>query len=467
MKLFFSLIFFLLMSVNANAQYRDTGSTVRRLNTIALPVMHIETINHEEPTCEQSTLKPIGAFGESITNATKVPGRLTITLKGDTCYDSGGYAKGNSSIIVKIHGNTSALSPKKPFKIKLLRQADLLCRGNDSKYRDKSWTLLACGNDIRTMVATHLCRQTNIQWVPDIQYVNLMFNGEYRGLYILAESVKRNEKCRLSVDRDEGFIVEFDPYWWNEPVCFDTYKTGITGKYTFKYPDEDDVTSEQISLIKNALQEAEQALDNNTYEEHIDIQSFATWFLLHDMLGTWDSGGSNIYITRKDNSSKLMMGNLWDFDTIWNVGLGWARVHYDYFYFNQLFNSSNRAFAEVYKALWNELKVTAYDNMTDYMVAYARSAEGRALDESLSLDSRRWDIELSSLDDQMSAMKSSMMLRRAWLDTAIGHLPTTDIAPNHSETPRHADDTYDPSGRKTSPASKGITITRHKKFYRK
>ena len=42
------------------------------------------------------------------------------------------------------------------------------------------------------------------------------------------------------------------------------------------------------------------------------------------MMGTYDSGGSNLYIMKyDDNSSSLFqMGNLWDFDTIFKVEKG-------------------------------------------------------------------------------------------------------------------------------------------------
>lgn len=86
-----------------------------------------------------------------------------------------------------------------------------------------------------------------LQWTPQWEYVNVMYNGEYLGLYLLAEAVERNTDCRLNVD-DTGFVVERDPYWWNEDgYVASTYAP--TYNYTFKCPDYEDLTSEQIDYI--------------------------------------------------------------------------------------------------------------------------------------------------------------------------------------------------------------------------
>ena len=55
------------------------------IHSLGLPVMTIETEDGEEPTCERADPpEEEGAVGMGITNATKVPGRLCITLGGDT-----------------------------------------------------------------------------------------------------------------------------------------------------------------------------------------------------------------------------------------------------------------------------------------------------------------------------------------------------------------------------------------------
>lgn len=447
----------------AGAQDVADGVDVKTLDTVNLPVVTVETVDGEVPTFDK-IYPPEGSIGASITNATKVPGRVTVTLLGDTLYDSGDYMKNESGMTIKVRGNTSAYSEKRPYKIKLQKKADMLSRGDDAKYKDKNWVLLNSGYTLKTMAALKLSSFTDIQWSPALQYVNLVFNGDYRGVYILIEAVERNENCRLDVSETEGYVVEMDPYWWKEDVYFDTHKTDLVKKYTFKYPDADDVTPEQVANIKSYIEASETAIDNGTYDEYIDVHSFALWLLLHDILGTYDSGGSNIFVTRRDNSSKLMMGNIWDFDTVLSMGDDWARVHYDFFYYDLLFKSANKAFVREYVRLWNEHKDTIFDRLFGEMEAYSDSDEGRALELSLSLEDKRWHGEWIPVEDQVSDMKTYLTKRKAWLSAAIDNLQTTlgvDMISGKAgkNAPR-----YNIYGMKVDDSYKGIVIYDGKKM---
>ena len=51
--------------------------TLSEIIALGLPVLYVETVDHEEPTCDYVTAPP-GAMSSSIANATKVPGRLIV-----------------------------------------------------------------------------------------------------------------------------------------------------------------------------------------------------------------------------------------------------------------------------------------------------------------------------------------------------------------------------------------------------
>ena len=122
----------LILAIPARAQTQTTtpvtlgDTTVMTLTDIiatGLPTMVVETIDHEEPTCDY-VYAPAGCMGASITNATKVPGRLMIyqRLNGvdSVLYDSGEYEESASGMTIKIRGNTSAFEAKKPYTINLI-----------------------------------------------------------------------------------------------------------------------------------------------------------------------------------------------------------------------------------------------------------------------------------------------------------------------------------------------------------
>lgn len=138
------------------------------------------------------------------------------------------------------------------------------------------------------------------EWQPATRFVNVVLNGVPRGLYLLSESVKDGD-CRLPVGNG-GFILEDDPYWWSEEEApmFPSKVFNPYMKFTFKHPDEDDITEEQINSISNFIYEFEDALlAGEPIEKYADIATFAAWMLCHDILGTADSAARIFISIRK------------------------------------------------------------------------------------------------------------------------------------------------------------------------
>lgn len=188
------------------------GLAIEDPEVVGLLTMYINTVDCVEPTCDYVE-PPVGGVSLSIANATKVPGSLVIKQGEKILYDSGEYIKGLSGMTVRIRGNTSAYLPKKPYKIKLQKKADLLSRGDDKKFKDKDWLLLKDGDiTINNMIGFMVNELVGMPWTPSYKYVELVMNGDYRGVYMLCESVKRNPECRIDVDKD-GMIAEYDAYW--------------------------------------------------------------------------------------------------------------------------------------------------------------------------------------------------------------------------------------------------------------
>lgn len=323
---------------------------VERFSKLNMPVVLINTVDSVLPTCD--IIKgPPGTMGTTTANANKVPGRMVITFKGDTLYDSGEYEPDVSGMTIRVNGNTSASKRNFPYKIKLQKKADLL-RRDDPKYDDKEWRLLKDDGNLYTPTGFKVCELLGFPWTPRYEYCNAFINGVYQGIYLLCETVKRNTSCLIDVSKT-GYIVERDAYWWNEDVYFKSlYFNDEMYGWTFKYPDDKDVTPEQIEYIKECINTAEESITNGTYTQYIDVESFAAWVLAHDILGTWDVGGSNLYMTKYDDTpdSKFKMGPLWDFDSNTRMGgNSFSRYHTDVdFYFPMLFDNVNPTFTRYY-----------------------------------------------------------------------------------------------------------------------
>lgn len=391
------LLIFILFCIN-EVIAQNTYFSQENIDIIGLKVIHIETENNEEPECEFAEA-PEGCMGMTSINAKKVKCRIYITLKGDTLYDSGMFEKNQSGATIKINGNTSAyfaIPGNYPYKIKLQKKADLLNRNNE-RFDDKEWRLINDGYTLNTIIGLKISELLQFSWTPAYTPCNVFINGDYRGCYLLIESVKRNKDCRINVDKTSGYIVERDPYWWKENRFFTTnYFASSKGyRWTWKYPDEDDVLPEQEDYITQFINDTEQSILNGTYSNYIDIKSFAKWILAHDILGSKDSGGTNLYVAKYDDTpnSLLEMPVLWDFDSNFRMEPGeFSKCHNNAgdFYFYNLFNNTNNSFTSKYKELWLQIKPTLLSTITQYILSITDSEYGRALESSRMLHYNRW-----------------------------------------------------------------------------
>ena len=276
---------------------------------------------------------------------------------------------------------------------------------------------------LNSMIGLKVNELMGLQWTPQYRFVNLIFNGESRGLYMLMESVDRNADCRLDVDKQTGYIIELDPYWWKEDrYAQASFEESLN--YTFKYPDEKDLTSAQFDYIQTVLSEAEESTRNGSYQEKIDIESFARWMLAQDILGNTDGAGSNIFLTKHDNTkaSLLKMGCLWDFDVIMKSE-GWDEIHGRYF-FKGLFASENKAFVRRYISLWKENKDHVFLELKRYLDNYLASELCQAVDASIELNNERWASLMYPLPHSATFVQdatSYFTKRKVWLED---HLTT-------------------------------------------
>lgn len=440
--------------------------TWEELQEVGLPLVEIVTIDGEEPTCDYIS-PPEGISGLTIDNATKVPGRLRKWVHGEVVYDSGDYEEDVSGMRIKIRGNTSAYEPKKPFKVKLEKKADLLCRG-DNDYKDKEWVLMKDDYDIdgdgllHLMIGLEVGRRCGMSWEPQAEFVNLMINGDYRGVYMLCESIKRG-KTRIDVDKDTGFVIERDPYWWKEDLSFSTYRHQM--HYTFKYPESEDVTTQQVDETRTLMDEVEKAIWYGCIDTLIDIENTASWLMAHDILGTWDAAGSNIFVYKYDDSpeSKLKMGPLWDFGSIMWMKGEWSNVHIgETFYFHYLLEMAaweNLPFIEAYQELWEKRGCFVIDEMLDFLTAFLASDEAEALQTCNVWDMARWEHLKPSVEEVGQKAITWFRERKEWLSEkvlpmGIGGVRQDQRADNDGWHDRY----YDLGGAPATGTAKGFHI---------
>lgn len=365
--------------------YASASVVIEDILKLGLPVVDVITVDGQEPTCDYID-HPVGSWGQSIINAVKVPGSVTVyDADGSIMYASGEYEKGVSGMTIKIRGNTSAYKEKKPFKIKLQKKGDLLARGD--KYGDKNWVLVQ-DHMMMIWMGFEVSKAIGQEWTPACRYVNVVLNGDYRGMYLLSESVERNTKCRINVS-DSGFIAEHDPYWWNEDGEYLPSVDNPQYNYTLKYPDFNDVGDGVRGFIADELARFEASVADGSYPEIIDVDSFARWLIAHDLMGTSDGGGVGLFYTKYDSSPQtpLLAGPLWDFDSAEDTPGKWSGAHGTRF--TKLLSNRNETFKNRYIEIWKECGADICSSI-DASIASLSDESWSGYDASIKPDRERW-----------------------------------------------------------------------------
>lgn len=384
-----------------------------RPNT-GLKLIEITTEDAVEPTCRY--LKEI-VGNYSTCDKVKVPGRITISENNNIVYDSGDYVKKESGMTIKIRGNGSAYADKKGFKVKLQKKEDLLFRGN-KVYKNKNWNLMARGTDLNMVTGLAVADILGFSWTPKYEYVDLVINDLYRGVYILVESIEEAES-RIDVDDEYGFIIERDggakivaqyETLDEPPVWFST--TIINRIYSLKYPDDDEIELWQLKYIANTMEALEAAIKDGSYADYIDLKSWADFYLVHDILGTSDIVGTNKYISKYDDtaSSLLKMETPWDFDSIMRSSYDAFNMINDSFYCYSLMTNRNPDFVNKYKEEWYRVCGSIQSDLLDRLNSFA-SQYSASINKARALDTKRWSTGNNTVEADINTISNYLNKR--------------------------------------------------------
>ena len=350
--------------VNA-AGYREITASVGTGQTMTFRVMQASPISTVYLTSSNS------AQGRDWVDASKQ--NIATGSMSMVSADGGSIYSGELKQIKARGNSTFTYADKKSYQIKLNTASDLL--GN--KEQVKTWVLLASYFDATQMhdkLMKDLATKLGLAYTASCNWVNLYYDGEYRGVYLLSEKNSVGAASVAITDMEEaykaqnpsygdnmstglsqnaygqqfqytkglqepanitgGYLIELNHNMWDEASGFKT-RQGVAfnvkspewcGEEAMRYISEyyQDFEDAVYATDKSGAYTGYNASTGKYFYDYVDMDSLVKVFLLQELALNCDGFISSVYFY-KDADGKMFAGPIWDQDM--TFGTGWTKTN--------------------------------------------------------------------------------------------------------------------------------------------
>ena len=220
--------------------------------------------------------------------------------------------------------------PKKPYRIKLDVSSPFL-----GMAPNKDWVLLADYRDVTHMmnlVGFYLAQELGLPFANHVRYATVTLNGEDLGLYMVTEQVEEGGH-RVKLDPEEGILLALDindgPD--DRPRATDNFFSNVFWMAAaVKYPE--DATKADRDRVREEFAFLERAIESEDWaavKQELDVESMAKYILIQEIISNVEMDNypsmRSGFIHRHDDSSRWVMGPLWDCDGGFNYN--WSDMY--------------------------------------------------------------------------------------------------------------------------------------------
>lgn len=317
-------------------------------------------------------------------------------------------------------GQSTWAAAKKPYSITLSAGADLLGMGKAEK-----WILLANAYDsshLRNTVVLSASAEVGPLYTPECRWVDLYLNGEYAGLYLLTERNEVNSQ-RVDISPNGSFLVskDWETRFINRNRVYFTTDSHAALRVLYS-----DISMEELQSTWQSAENAilsEDGIDpvtGKSWQELIDIDSWARRFLIEEVFGNVDGGVRSQAFFRDGADGKICAGPVWDYDLSLGNKVAWSKP------------SPNMAFASI-EGIWGsewyavlyrkeefysyltELYKKEFRPVLDYIVDERIDQYAQEVSVSAAINRLRWGTGDAETEAQW--VKQYLSQRIAFLDS--------------------------------------------------
>jgi len=333
---------------------------------IALPLtVVIAQVNF---TSSNLPIVVIDTEGQTIPDEPKIRARMGIIWNPANARNliTDPFNNYDGAIGIEVRGSSSQyFYPKKQYGFETIDDAgenkDVSLLGLPA---ENDWILHAPYGD-KTLIRNALIYQLSNEigrYASRCRFCELVLNGEYAGLYILMEKIKRG-KNRVAISKLEpqeisgddltgGYIVKIDKLegseidgWYSPFLPYPGAHQHIY--YQYHYPKASAIVTEQRQYIQGVVANFEELMNRPDYADPvtgyrtlIDLPSAVDFFLLNEFPKNVDAYRLSAFLYKDKDSDDptLHFGPIWDFDLSYgnaNYYNGWLTDGWQLDYFRE------------------------------------------------------------------------------------------------------------------------------------
>jgi hypothetical protein len=374
------------------------------------------------------------------------------------------FTQYNGKIGIEIRGQSSQMFPMKSYSLEL---RDAAGKSVDKSLfgmpKESDWVLYAPYTDktlMRNVLAYGLSASLG-HWAARTVMVEVMLNGNYVGVYVFMERIKRNvgrvnitkmAKTDISGDAVTGgyiFSLDKEPNGWFSSYPPPNSSNGETRQFSYVVPKPEDMVPEQKAYLKSYVDSFENVLYGAQFQDTVngvrkfaDLSSFMDYFIVNEVSRNVDGYrlSTFMYKDRDSKDKRIVMGPVWDYDLAYRNAdycsgsdiNGWAYKFNEVcpgdgaglipFWWNKLMTDT--AFTGDLRCRWKSLRQTTLSlNRTnaviDSIAAVVNESQQRHFTRWPVLGQYVWpnpDPIPTSYAGEISTLKDWLRNRLEWLD---------------------------------------------------
>ncbi len=239
-----------------------------------------------------------------------------------------------TDILIRVRGHASREFEKKPYLIKFVDENgldnELSVMGMEAH---SEWALNGPYLDkslVRNYMFYNLAGDL-MDYAPNVRYCELFVDNDYRGIYLMLETISNGNDCRLDLIVNEkdnklvGYLCKLDRVTEEDVASVrGIYPLSERTNYTpsdmsLRYPGKNSLTPElakeielEISRFDKVVTSYDYDSNNYGYQHYVEMNNIVDYFIINEFTKNMDAGRYSTYIYKRPGEKYKFC--VWDFN---------------------------------------------------------------------------------------------------------------------------------------------------------